>query len=158
MRSTRSRLTSTLLTLSAALVLAAATTPVTAPAQQVVKKVSEKEMERILRKMGLEPTNPKTDRFVFELNGYRVQLNLMNEQTDARISVAFGDKTVTAKRMNDWNADRRFARAYADSDENPVLDSDLDFAGGVTEDAITAWIRLFRDQTGLYVKFLNEKP
>lgn len=40
-------------------------------------------------------------------------------------------KEVTLERLNEWNRDKRFARAYRDNEGDPVLamDVDLDFGG-----------------------------
>jgi hypothetical protein len=35
-------------------------------------------------------------------------------------------KKTTLEKLNDWNRDRRFARAYRDKDGDPVLEMDLD--------------------------------
>jgi hypothetical protein len=44
---------------------------------------------------------------------------------------------------------------YADDDSNPVLESDLDFAGGTTDDIIVAWVKLYGAQVKSYVKYLS---
>ena len=144
------------LSLLAGLLLSTAAMPESADAQKIREEISENDMERILKSMGLEPVKVKENTFRIELNGYRVMLFLLNENTDAQLYVGFGDKIVTAARVNEWNQQKRFTRAYADKDNNPVLEADLDFVGGVTEDAVKACIRLYRDLIGTYVKFLNE--
>lgn len=49
-----------------------------------------------------------------------------------RLLMGFSDaKDLPLEKFNEWNRDRRFARAYRDEDGDPVLamDIDLDFAG-----------------------------
>jgi hypothetical protein len=53
------------------------------------------------------------------------------------------DKGTTLDKVNAWNADNRFNRGYLDEDKDPVLESDLDFAGGTTLNAVREWIRTF---------------
>lgn len=46
--------------------------------------------------------------------------------------MGFSDaKTVTLEKLNEWNREKRFARAYRDDEGDPVLemDVDIDFAG-----------------------------
>lgn len=145
-----------------ALILIAGTAVATAaiPSQvraqdDVLTSVSDKHMEVILDGMGFEYTKMKDHTWKFELGGYKVLLFLENDNTDGQLYVGFSDKTVTGKKMNEWNKAKRFARAYADDDENPVLESDLDFAGGTTDGAIKAWIKLFRGQVTSFVKFID---
>jgi hypothetical protein len=50
-------------------------------------------------------------------------------------------QNVTVEDINRWNRDFRFSRAYLDSDGDPVLELDLDMAGGVCEDRIKDFLR-----------------
>jgi hypothetical protein len=38
----------------------------------------------------------------------------------------------SADKMNDWNRTKRYSKVYFDADRDPVLQLDLDLAGGVT--------------------------
>ena len=127
-----------------------------AAAQDIMSSVSGKKMESILAGMSIEFTKKSDTSWRLDLDGKTALLIMGNDNTDAQLYIAFGDVTVTAKQMNDWNASHRFGRAYADDDQNPVLESDLDFAGGVTEDIIVAWVKLFGAQIKSYIKFLND--
>jgi hypothetical protein len=135
--------------------------PAAAWAQDVLTEVSPKRMNKILTSMGLEVVETKTTSdgktpvIKFELAGYRVVLFLAKDHSDAQLFVGFGGQQVTAEKMNDWNRGHRFTRAYRDSDGDPVLESDIDFTGGVTEENIKAWIKIFRNSTGQYSKFLH---
>jgi hypothetical protein len=82
-------------------------------------------------------------------------LILAKDHTDAQLYVGFGGRQVSAEKVNEWNARHRFARAYRDKDGEPVLESDIDFTGGVTEANIKAWVKLFRDLMGAYSKFVH---
>jgi len=115
---------------------------------------------RILTAMGLEATEAPGAKegeqapLLLELGGYRALLFLLNDNTDGQLYVVFKGKVKT-EQMNEWNRDHRFARAYRDDDGDAVLEADLDFAGGVTEEAIKAWVRLFRDMTMDYAKYVD---
>ncbi len=127
-----------------------------ASAQEVMTSVSDKHVESILASLDLTFSKKGEHSWRVELNGKKVLLILGNDNTDAQLYIAFGDIEVSTSKMNEWNADHRFGRAYADGDRNPVLESDLDFAGGVTDGTIKAWINLFGAQIKSYLKFLND--
>ena len=134
--------------------LAAAAQP--AAAQEIMSSVSAKHMESILKSMDLEFEKRSDTSWRVDLDGKKVLLIMGNDNTDAQLYIGFGDTQVSAKQMNEWNSDHRFGRAYADDDGNPVLESDLDFAGGVTDDIIKAWIKLYAAQVKSYIKFLSD--
>jgi len=127
-----------------------------ASAQEIMSSVSGKHMESILSGMGLDYEKKSDTSWRVVLDDKKVLLIMANDNTDAQLYIGFGDVKVNAKQMNEWNSNHRFGRAYADDDENPVLESDLDFAGGVTDDIIQAWIKLFGSQVKSYIKFLND--
>jgi hypothetical protein len=136
--------------------LLASTAPRGAVAQDIMSSVSDNHMESLLQDMDISFTKGSGEHtWRLKLESFTILLLLANDNTDGQLYVGFGDVTVGASKMNEWNKTKRFARAYADDDGNPVLESDLDFAGGVTDDAIKAWIRLFESSVTSYVKFLN---
>jgi hypothetical protein len=134
---------------------------VPARAQDVLTETSPKKMTKILTSMGLEVEEgkPKEDdehpRFKFDLGGYQVLLFLANKNTDAQLFVGFGGQQISTEKVNEWNTRHRFARAYRDKDGEAVLESDIDFTGGVTEANIKAWVKLFRRMMGEYAKFVR---
>lgn len=132
--------------------------PAAARAQDVHEEISPDRMNRFLTSMGLEAEvggDDETPSLKFELGGWKVVLFLANKNTDAQLYVGFLDTPLSFEQANDWNRRRRFARAYQDTDGDAVLEADLDFTGGVTEEAVKAWIRLFRDQVNEFAKFVR---
>jgi hypothetical protein len=134
--------------------------PARLQAQALLTEVSPKEMTKLLGSMGFEVKEQKaleSDQHAlkFELSGYTVVMFLANGNTDAQLYVGFSDEQVTPQQMNEWNKAHRFSRAYVDGDGNPILETDIDFTGGVSEDNIKAWVRLFRDLLTSYVDYLN---
>jgi Putative bacterial sensory transduction regulator len=51
---------------------------------------------------------------------------------------------VSLDTINTWNREKRFSRAYIDSENDAVIESDLDLEGGVSNKAIDEFIRTFR--------------
>ena len=134
--------------------------PAAARAQAVRTEVSAKDMTRILTAMGLEVQALDAGRaersaMKFELGGYPVVLVLANGNSDASLYAGFTDTKTKVNKVNEWNQQKRFSRAYIDKDGDPVLEADIDFTGGVTEANIKAWVKLYRDQLMEYARFLS---
>jgi hypothetical protein len=128
-----------------------------ASAQDLMSSVSDRHMRAVLDEMELDYTDGKSDHtWKVKLGGFNTLLIMGNDNADAQLYVGFGDTKPSTSRINKWNQSKRFSRAYIDDDGNPVLESDLDFAGGVTDDTIKAWIKLYETSIKAYVKFLNE--
>jgi hypothetical protein len=134
--------------------------PAAVQAQDVLKEVSPNKMTKILTSMGLEVeakgTSDAEKRVIrFDLGGYRTVLFLAKDDSDAQLFVGFGGKQISTEKLNQWNSGHRFGRAYSDKDGDAVLESDIDFTGGVTDANIKAWVKLFRQLTGEYAKFVH---
>lgn len=148
------------LTLVAALALCVAQ-PGLAGAQAVMTEVSPEQMSTILTAMGLEVSQASgapeggPAPLLVELGGYRALVFLLNDNTDAQLYTVFPGRNAGTDLMNRWNRDYRFARAYRDDEGDPVLEADLDFVGGVTEETIKAWVRLFRDNVMDYAAHVD---
>lgn len=126
-----------------------------AESQQVMTTVANSRIESILDDMQVSYTKKSDTSWRLQLEDYKALLLMGTDNEDAQLYIGFGDVKVTSSQMNEWNKNHRFGRAYMDDDGNPALEADLDFAGGVTEGAIQAWINLFRAQIKAYVKYLN---
>lgn len=135
--------------------------PAAARGQDVLMEVSPKKMTKILTSMGLEVKELKGSgesqnrALKFDLAGYGVVLFVAKDDSDAQLFIGFRDKQVSTEKMNEWNSEHRFSRAYRDKDGDAVLESDIDFTGGVTEANIKAWVKIFRDLTSRYAKFVH---
>ncbi|MGA3188474.1 MAG: YbjN domain-containing protein [Bryobacteraceae bacterium] len=108
----------------------------------------------ILKGMGFEFTEDSSNGanvFRFELDGYKVAL--FAGASDLRISAGFPDKLEITK-VNVWNQNHRFSRAYVDESGRPFVEADLDLAGGVTGETVEAFIKRFRTTLREYGKLL----
>lgn len=118
-----------------------------AGAQKVMKSVQVEQMRDILDDMGIEYEQDDDDeRPTLRLqmpSGYTAALTLYNDRTDAGLYAAFTGADIDAEDMNEINRKARFVRVYQDLEGDPVIESDLDFVGGVTRDTIKEWILLF---------------
>jgi hypothetical protein len=61
----------------------------------------------------------------------------------------------TMTMANKWNRDKRYSKAYIDTDGGMVVQYDLAFSGGLTKDAIAESARLFERIVGLFDTYIN---
>jgi CHAT domain-containing protein/tetratricopeptide (TPR) repeat protein len=131
-----------------------------ARAQDVTENVSNEQMESILKGMGLEYVK-KENTFTFELSGYGVALT--NHQKNCLL-YSYSKTPCSLRKINQWNKEKRFSRAYLDDDGDPCIEADLEFDGGVTRKAICEWIKTFRSSVRAFAEFIaakessNDKP
>jgi hypothetical protein len=156
------------LVLLAALALA----PMAAPSEAwaatrqdlVYTSISGPELSGILAGMGITAeltTDSSGDpQLTFQLGAYKVLLVTYGCEAGSCKSVqlyagfSMGKKTALEK-INEWNRDRRFGRAYLDGEGDPVVEYDLDLEGGVSKGAIEEWVRTFQSIAEAYASHVG---
>ncbi|MCS7080242.1 MAG: YbjN domain-containing protein [Chloracidobacterium sp.] len=124
--------------------------------QEVFDTMTTTRVERILRSF--------TDVQWRELdnNDYLIQLSdglkirLVKRDKSLMLSAAWGGQRMTLSRINEWNRAKRFAKAYLDDENDPVLESDYELTGGVTEQNIKEWMKTFVYFAKEFQKYMNE--
>ncbi|MEE4382538.1 MAG: YbjN domain-containing protein [Pseudomonadales bacterium] len=81
---------------------------------------------------------------VLEVDGVRV-LALVGSYDGAFVLLyaGFSDVVLPADAANAWNRDYRFSKVYIDEAGDPVIEAELDLAGGVTLDRVRDFVRTF---------------
>jgi hypothetical protein len=119
----------------------------------VVTQLSNAQAAAVLKRLGFEYKLADKDpsNFVFTMEGYKIVL--LNYPNSLQLYAGFksGGK-VTLETINTWNREKRFSRAYIDSDKDAVIESDLDLEGGVTNESIDEFIRTFRTSLKDFIK------
>ncbi len=110
----------------------------------VFEKFSAPRLERLMKnlKIRFKEVEGKTDTYTFEYEKRTIVLFNQNSVLEACVYYKDGDQ-VTSSRINEWNRKWRFTKVYLGEDKSLVLESDLCLTGGVTEDAVTAWMQRF---------------
>jgi hypothetical protein len=62
---------------------------------------------------------------------------------------------VTADKINDWNANGRWTRAYIDSDKDPRLEMDINATGGIGTEAVAILVNTFFGQDSEFATHLG---
>jgi hypothetical protein len=131
-------------TLLAALTVAAAPGSANKSAEtaDVIEKISAGKLERIVQSFR-EVKNFEergNNKYYFELEGFKVFV--FSTGNTLQLYALFTGR-VSLSRINEWNKNKRFAKAYLDKDNDPILESDLELTGGVTEQNIKEWIKTY---------------
>lgn len=86
-------------------------------------------MEKILDDKDVTYESISVNRYKIQLNGYNVIMSI--EDGDLFLHTYFIITNPSLNRMNDFNAQYRWGRAYIDSDGDLVYASELSFTGGI---------------------------
>ncbi|QUW04751.1 YbjN domain-containing protein [Chloracidobacterium validum] len=95
-------------------------------------------------------------------NAYLLQLNdglkmrLVKRDKSLLLAAGWGGQRMTLNRINEWNRSKRFAKAYLDNDNDPVLESDYELTGGVTEQNVKEWMKTFVYFAKEFQKYMKE--
>jgi hypothetical protein len=130
----------------------------------VVTSLLPDEIGPVLEELGLTYEIDKDGRgdpvFQFAAAGFNMALFLYGkDEASGRYSslqmyVGFREPSPLAK-INDWNAEWRFGRAYQSKESGARLESDLDLAGGVTVGAVKAFVHRFESLTKAFARHLS---
>jgi capsule polysaccharide export protein KpsC/LpsZ len=126
-------------------------------AQGVVSEVSTEQLQKMLESMGYEVEQPKEDVLQFAIEGHTALV--INKKKNVQLYSYFKkQKKMDLKKVNEWNATKRFSRAYLDQDGDAVIEWDIDLEGGTTAGALKESIRTYRLGVMTFVRFLNGQP
>jgi hypothetical protein len=111
----------------------------------------------MLESMGYEVEQPKEDVLQFAIEGHTALV--INKKKNMQLYSYFKkQKKMDLKKVNEWNATKRFSRAYLDQDGDAVIEWDVDLEGGTTQGQLQESIRTYRLGVMTFVRFLNGQP
>lgn len=114
-------------------------------AERIIGKLSSAEMIKLLKAEGFhDAAADSDDDVVVKMHGYNVLVFVReNDYTVVRFHAAIGNTGVTLEDVNAWNQQRLFTKAFLDGDGDPVLEMDVDLAGGITEARLRDALRTY---------------
>jgi hypothetical protein len=135
-----------------------------AQAQTIVDGASVDEILNIARGYGsatLEKQSSGDPKISGKIEGVTYQVYFMNctnntDCEDLNFYAGFLDNKQTLEVINAWNRDKRFGKAYLDSDLDAVVEFDLNLVKGVTRDNLDAAFSLWSlilDQYTTYIGY-----
>lgn len=123
-------------------------------AQEVLSEVSTAQLQKMLEGLGYDVEQPKEDMLRFAIEGHTAVV--INKKTNIQFYSYFKKpKKTDLKKVNQWNATRRFSRAYLDQDGDAIIEWDVDLEGGTTAGALKESIKTYRMGVMTFVRFLN---
>lgn len=138
--------------------LAAIGAPPQLPAQQVevFDVMTTTRIERILRSFNdIQWRELDNNAYLIQLSD-GLKMRLVKRDKSLLLAAAWGGQRMTLNRINEWNRTKRFAKAYLDNDNDPVLESDYELTGGVTEQNVKEWMKTFVYFTKEFQKYMQE--
>jgi hypothetical protein len=139
------------LALCAALLLAAASAA--AEKREVFTRCTGEMVTKTLAELGYASSSLEENAYRFEADG--TKFVLFNKSEDVQLYAVWDADGTTLERLNEFNRDKRWVKAYLDDEGDPVIEADLDFEGGVTQDAFERFILLFVQMAQLYEEHLE---
>jgi len=112
--------------------------------EKVVDSLTVDELIELMEGEGYAIEQHELGFIQWKIEGFRCQLFIADDAEALQFHVSFGDGNATLRKVNDWNATKRFSRTYLDDEGDPHLELDLDMAGGVTEARIKDYLRTCR--------------
>ena len=122
----------------------------------LVDKYSDSELIKILKEDGYSSVEQREGGLIaVKVDGSTLLfVNMSDGDLQGYYSISGAD--ISYEEINEWNKTKRLSRAYLDSDQDPVLESDLLSNGGVAEKHVTEFIRVFLQSTKAFREFVVE--
>lgn len=142
-----------------------AATAVSAQAQTIIDGSQVDEILNIARGYGsatMEKQSNGDPRITGKVDGVTYQVYLMNctnntNCEDLNFYAGFLDNKQTLDVINAWNRDKRFGKAYLDSDLDAVIEYDVNLEKGVTRENLDAAFNLWTLILEQYTTYIGYK-
>lgn len=145
--------------------------PATESSGQVVTVLSETELREILatvpfkgEKITIQEEKDSEGLmayYVFENGAILCALYQYAEEEGGPVTslgLSVGNRTARAadmRKINEWNASRRYVKAYIDKEGDAMLSADLLLSPGVTKHTVKEWVRMFGAFSQEFTLFLK---
>jgi len=102
---------------------------------EIFETINALQARSILQDLGFTGIEiDEDDDVIVKMLGYNVLILIGSyENTSMQMNFAVSGTDANLRMVNDWNRTKRYSTASIDDDGDPVLESDLDLAGGVTK-------------------------
>ncbi len=101
---------------------------------EIYETINALQVRSILQDLGFTGVEiDEDDDIIVQMLGYNVLILIGSyENNSLQMNFAVSGTDANLRMMNEWNRTKRYSTASIDDDGDPVLESDLDLAGGVT--------------------------
>lgn len=122
----------------------------------IIKTLSADQLMEVLSKEGLVPEKTKETVIRVKMDQVGVLFFVSDSKENIQAYAGFESDNTTCAKVNQWNADKRFSRAYLDDDDDPVIELDLDLEGGITQERLIDFITTVRHSVAGFRKHIYE--
>lgn len=133
---------------------------------RVYTRLTGEEMQKIMQDLGyraqLDVDDVGDPLIVSTASGYKFRVLFYDcDKREGCNAIQFWagfdtDEVGSIERMNEWNAEKRFGKAYIDDENDPIVEMHYNIEGGVTRDNIEEaleWWELVIGEFSAYVGF-----
>jgi hypothetical protein len=120
--------------------------------QRVLSRITADDLRRILGEegyMGVEISDANGIG-TFRIDGTSVVLVINDDKEAVSMVAAWRDVETSLRQMNEWNRSKKYSRAFLDKDGDPVIQLDLDLAGGVTIGRVKDFVSTVRASISIF--------
>lgn len=129
------------------------------PAPVLVHRITDEQLTEILRGEGYAPTFERPGVLRTRIEPLTVLFFVADDGRSLQAFTGFRSTTTSLETVNAWNRGHRYSRAYLDPDGDPVIELDLDLAGGVSRERLLDYLRTVRVSVLAFVKAVTgENP
>ncbi len=109
---------------------------------EIYETINALQVRSILQDLGFTGIEiDEDDDIIVTMLGYNVLVLIGSyENTSLQMNFAVSGTDANLRMMNEWNRTKRYSTASIDDDGDPVLESDLDLAGGVTRERVEDYL------------------
>jgi len=108
--------------------------------KDLIATIDKKQMTELMNNQGYSVSNGEDGDIVWQLEGYKVLLLVDKSGESLLLRASFGKTATTINDVNQWNQQMRYSRSFLDGDGDPVLELDLDLAGGISRERIIDYL------------------
>lgn len=116
----------------------------------VFNSIHVTQLEQIMQQQGYTVEVDSDGDILWRLDG--MTMFILVQDTALQFYSVLPGVESSLETVNEWNRTKRYSRSYLDSDQDPVLELDLDLAGGVTEDRIIDFLSTCRLSFSAWLK------
>ncbi len=118
---------------------------------KIISSVSRNQIMEIMKSEGYAVTINDAGNILWKIDGINAFMFVSNNEESLQFFSGIRDGNSTMEKVNDWNKTMRFSRSYLDDDRDPILELDLDLAGGVTKDRIVDFLKTCRSSFNAWI-------
>lgn len=125
-------------------------------AAQLHDRYSDDELIQLIKDEGYSAVKKaKEGTIVIKIDG-RSYVLFNKDDGDLQAYYGASGLDISYRDINEWNKTKRLSRAYLDSDKDPVIEADLLANGGLTDENVTEFFRVFKISVKAFREFIIE--